>query len=324
MRLAFLRLSALGDILRVLPAWVNLHEAFPDARIQAVVEDRHAFLLEPFPWLEPAVVQRKRLSTPWSAMAELRRVAGVIAAAEASLDFHGILKSALIPKLAATPERWGDGVTKEGAGWLQTHPLPFRYQSRYDQALGLSKAFGESRGKTGLGCFKPALRNVGLPDPGPIWEQAVKPRVVMVPGASRRGAIKRWPLKHWRTLAGMLKDRCELRWSLGPEESDLREWLPRETGVPALPELTIWQLAAALRQADRVITPDTGLLHLAVVLGVPVTGLFGSSDPVIAGIPEGSGEILRTGIPCSPCRERLCQRRQCMDELSPEWVASKV
>ena len=324
MHLAFLRLSALGDILRVLPAWVNLHEAFPDARIQAVVEDRHAFLLEPFPWLEPAIVQRKRLSHPLQALIELKRMARAIAESEVSLDFHGILKSAMIPKLAAIPERWGDGVTKEGAGWLQTNPLPFRQQTRYDQALGLAQAFGDSRGSSGLGHFKPVLRDVKLPDPGLVWEQAVKPRVVMVPGASRRGANKRWPLKHWKTLAGALKDRFELRWSLGPEEHELRAWLPLETGVPALPELSLWQLAAALRQADRIIAPDTGLLHLAVVLGIPVLGIYGSSDPVIAGIPIGSGEIVRTGIMCSPCRERGCQRRQCMDDLTPEWVATKV
>ena len=324
MHLAFLRLSALGDILRVLPAWVNVHEAFPQARIQAVVEDRHAFLLEPFPWLESVIVHRKRLSNPIKALAELKRAAREISMAEVSLDFHGILKSAMIPKLAAIPERWGDGVTKEGAGWLQTHPLPFRQQTRYDQALGLAQAFGASRGVSGLGTFKPVLGNIALPHPGLIWEQAVKPRVVLVPGASRRGAIKRWPLKHWRTLAGMLKERCELRWSLGPEESDLREWLPLETGVPALPVLPLWQLAAALRQADRVIVPDTGLLHLAVVLGVPVLGVYGASDPVIAGIPEGSGEIIRTGIVCSPCRERRCQRRQCMEELAPEWVAARI
>ena len=324
MHLAFLRLSALGDILRVLPAWVNLHEAFPDARIQAVVEDRHAFLLEPFPWLGPALVQRKCLSNPLKALPELKRVAKEIARAEASLDFHGILKSAMIPKLADIPERWGDGVTKEGGGWLQTKPLPFRQQTRYDQALGLAKAFGESRGSSGLGHFKPVLGKVGLPDPGLVWEQSRKPRVVMVPGASRRGAIKRWPLKHWRTLAGMLKERCELRWSLGPEENELRAWLPLETGVPALPELTLWQLAAVLRQADRIIAPDTGLLHLAVVLGVPVLGIYGASDPVVAGIPIGSGEILRTGIVCSPCRERRCQRHQCMDDLAPEWVATRI
>lgn len=320
MDLVLLRLSALGDILRVMPAWANLREAFPEARFRAVVEDRHAFLLEPLPWLEPVIVRRKRLSNPLSALPELRRVAGLVRDAEASLDFHGILKAALIPKLAAIPERWGDGVTKEFAGSLQTHPLPFRRQTRYHQALGLAEAFGRDRGIEGLGEFRPVLKAVDLPDPGEVWPIRMKPRAVLVPGASRRGAIKRWPLRHWITLARMLKGRWDLQWSLGPEEEDLRGWLPGETGVPALPRLGFWQLAAALRQADRVVAPDTGLLHLAVVLGVPALGLYGSSDPVVAGLPVGAGRVLRTGISCSPCRERACQRRQCLEELAPEAV----
>ncbi|HEY3271016.1 MAG TPA: glycosyltransferase family 9 protein [Geothrix sp.] len=324
MDLILLRLSALGDILRVLPAWANLHEAFPQARLRAVVEDRHAFLLDPLPWLDPVILRRKKLSNPLAALPELKRVAGLIRGAEASLDFHGILKAALIPRLAAVPERWGDGVTKEFAGSLQTHPLPFRHQTRYGQALGLAEAFGRSRGIEGLGRFRPVLKAIELPDPGAIWHQETKPRAVLVPGASRRGAIKRWPLRHWITLARMLKDRWDLRWSLGPEEEDLRTWLPEMTGISALPRLGFWQLAAALRQADRVVAPDTGLLHLAVVLGVPALGLYGSSDPVVAGLPPGAGSILRTGISCSPCRERACQRRQCLEELTPEQVGAAV
>jgi heptosyltransferase I len=324
MDLVMLRLSALGDILRVLPAWANLHDAFPGARCRAVVEDRHAFLLEPLPWLEPVIVRRRKLSNPFSALGELKRVAALIRDGGTSLDFHGILKAALIPKLAAIPERWGDGVTKEFAGYLQTHPLAFRHQTRYDQALGLAEAFGRSRGVTGLGQFQPLLKDVSLPDPGTIWIQHRKPRLVLVPGASRRGAIKRWPLRHWISLARQLKDRCDLRWSLGPEEEDLRSWLPEATGVAALPRLSFWQLASALRQADRVVAPDTGLLHLAVVLGVPVLGLYGSSDPLVAGLPEGAGDVLRTGIACSPCRERACQRRQCLEELLPDRVSAAL
>ncbi|WLT32864.1 glycosyltransferase family 9 protein [Geothrix sp. PMB-07] len=324
MDLVLLRLSALGDILRVMPAWGNLHHAFPAARLRAVVEDRHAFLLEPLPWLEPVVVRRKRLSNPLSALGELKRVAGLLRGAEVSLDFHGILKAALIPRMAGISERWGDGVTKEFAGSLQTQPLPFRHQTRYDQALGLAEAFGRKHGAEGLGRFRPVLSDVALPNPGAIWTQSVKPRVVLVPGASRRGAIKRWPLTHWLSLVERLKQRCELRWSLGPEEEELRGWLPEATGVEALPRLGFWQLAAALRQADQVIAPDTGLLHLAVVLGVPALGIYGSSDPVVAGLPDGSGRVLRTGIGCSPCRERACQRRQCMEELLPEQVAAAL
>jgi ADP-heptose:LPS heptosyltransferase len=324
MDLVLLRLSALGDILRVLPAWANLHAAFPGARLRAVVEDRHAFLLEPLPWLEPVIVKRQHLSNPLSALGELRRVATLVRGAEASLDFHGILKAALIPKLVSIPERWGDGVTKEFAGSLQTHPLAFRPQTRYDQALGLAEAFGQSRGVPNLGRFHAVLRDVELPDPGAIWSQVAKPRIVLVPGASRRGAIKRWPLRHWLTLAAGLKARFDLRWSLGPEEEDLRAWLPEASGVEALPRLGFWQLASALRQADRVVAPDTGLLHLAVVLGVPALGLYGSSDPVVAGLPAGAGRVLRTGIACAPCRERACQRRQCLEELLPESVSEAL
>ncbi len=320
MDLVLLRLSALGDILRVMPAWANLHLAFPEARFRAVVEDRHAFLLEPLPWLEPVVVRRKRLSNPFSALGELKRVASLVKDGEVSLDFHGILKAALIPKLANITERWGDGVTKEFAGSLQTHPLPFRRQTRYDQALGLAEAFGQSRGIEGLGRFRPVLKDVTLPDPGEVWLQTGKRRVVLVPGASRRGAIKRWPLHHWLSLVELLKNHCDLRWSLGPEEDDLRGWLSGVSGVEALPRLGFWQLAAALRQADAVVSPDTGLLHLAVVLGIPALGLYGSSDPVVAGLPQTAGRILRTGISCSPCRERDCQRRQCMEELTPGLV----
>jgi len=324
MDLVLLRLSALGDILRVLPAWGNLREAFPEARFRAVVEDRHAFLLEPLPWLEPVIVRRRQLSNPLSALGELRRVATLVQDGETSLDFHGILKAALIPRLGAIPERWGDGVTKEFGGLLQTHPMPFRRQSRYDQALGLAEAFGQSRGVAGLGRFRPVMKPIPLPDPGAIWNQVQRPRVVLVPGASRRGAIKRWPLRHWIALAQQLKDRCDLRWSLGPEEDDLRVWLPEATGVAALPRLGFWQLAAVLRQAQQVVAPDTGVLHLAVVLGVPVVGLYGSSDPVVAGLPPGAGQVLRTGISCAPCRERACQRRQCLTELLPGLVAGAV
>lgn len=323
MHLALLRLSALGDILRALPAWAELHAAFPDARLQAVVEDRHAFLLEPFPWLEPVPVRRRALSHPFRALPELRRVAAEIRGAEASLDFHGILKSALIPRFAAIGERWGDGVTKEFAGSLQTRRVPFLRRSRYDQALGLAGAFAASRGVAGMGRFRPVLKDAVLPDPGPIWETA-RPRAVLVPGASRAGAHKRWPLAHWLALAAALKGRFELRWSLGPDEAALRDWLPRESGVPALPPLPWWQLAAAVRQADRVVTGDTGLLHLAVLLGVPVTALFGPSDPLIAGLPEGAGTLLRTGIACSPCRDRACQRRQCLEELAPGQVIAAL
>ncbi|MCL1907903.1 MAG: hypothetical protein FWG12_00870 [Holophagaceae bacterium] len=317
MYLVLIRLSALGDILRALPAWKNIVGAFPGARIKAVVEDRHSFLLDPLAGVEPVVLRRSELSNPLMALRELSRVAKLIQGADASLDFHGILKSALIPRLAGIKARWGDGITKEGAGWLQNYGPAFKKQDRYSQALGLSNCFGSCHGITNLGLFRPIFKDACLPtcDAWPVANASRRPRILLVPGTSPAGANKRWPLDKWLQLAAELKNSADLRWSLGPSEASLRKWLPERSGVNALPAVPFWELASAIRTADRVIVGDTGLLHLAVLLGVRVTALMGPSDPIISGIPEGTGDIVRASSDCSPCRERRCLRRTCMEHI---------
>ena len=326
MHLILLRLSALGDILRVIPAWKNLADAFHGARIQAVVEDRHAFLLEPFPGIEPVIVRRRSLSNPFKAIAELSRVGQLIKGADASLDFHGILKSALIPYFAGIPERWGDGHAKEGTGWLQSNGMAFKRQSRYAQALGLSEGFGLKHGIPSLGRFEPVLKNVHLPcnDAWPVSSVEKRQRILLVPGTSRAGAHKRWPLDRWIQLASACKNTAELRWSLGPAEDAWREWLPQKSGIEALPAMPFWELASVIRTADRVIVGDTGLLHLSILLGVQVIALMGPSDPVISGIPPGTGTIARTQVECSPCRERRCLRLSCMEQLHLDKVLAAL
>jgi heptosyltransferase-1 len=313
----------MGDVLRALPAWGNLAGAFPAARVQAVVEDRHAFLLEPLPKIEPVVVHRARLRDPLRALLELRRVAGMVAGADASLDFHGVLKSAVVPYFAGIPERWGDGCAREGAGIFQNRGAAPKRQSRYGQALGLSEAFGLRHGVPGLGRFAPALKDAPLPQ-GWTWPGGGRRRAVLVPGTSPRGANKRWPLEMWVRLARALGRSMDLRWSLGPAERHLRGWLPEKSGVDALPEMPFWELASAMRGADRVIAGDTGLLHLAVLLGVQATALMGPSDPVVSGIPPGSGTVARAAAECSPCREHRCLRRSCMERLDLDSVLAAL
>jgi heptosyltransferase-1 len=250
-------------------------------------------------------------------------VAGLVRGAAASLDFHGSLKSALIPYFAGIRRSWGDGCAREGAWALQNAGPAFRRQGRYEQALGLSEAFGLERGRLGLGRFAPALRDAPLPPCG-AWPAAARPRVLLVPGASARGANKRWPLDKWMRLADALKASGDLRWALGPAERGLREWLPGRSGVGALPELPFWELASAVRSADTVVAGDTGLLHLAVLLGVRAVALIGPSDPVVSGLPPGCGAAVRAGAECSPCRERRCLRRSCMERLEVEAVLAAL
>lgn len=318
MRVALIRLSAIGDILRCLPAWQNLHQGLPQIEFCAVIEDRHEFLLKPFKWIHPVVLERNKIANPLKAMQEFRAVAEQIKHCDVSLDFHGVFKSALIPSLARIPDRWGDGVHKEGAHWFQNHILPPKSQSRYEQALGLAEAFGRTQKVNHLGQFR-SLRKVIFGSDAPEVSSSPE-RILLVPGASPRGAHKRWPLNHWLHLAEQLKKKKDLAWCLGPTEIHLRSWLTQVSSIPALPQLPFWEMAEQLMKYDHVISGDTSILHLAVVLGIPVTGLYGPSDPVIAGIPQASGKILSNQVDCSPCRDRGCQRVTCLENLKPKQV----
>jgi len=316
----------MGDVLRVLPAWDNLLRAFPLAKFQAVIEDRHAFLLEPFPRLEPIIVHRGKLSNPATALVELQRVGKLARGADASLDFHGVLKSAVIPFFGGVKNRWGDGNTKEGAAWFQNNRLPHKKRDRYSQALGLSEKFGALHGITDLGRFRPVLKDADLP-PSAAWPHSdgeARPRILLVPGTSRAGANKRWPLPKWLRLAAELKPAADLRWALGPNEVDMRNWLQEMSGVEALPLLPFWELASVVKTTSRVIVCDTGLLHLSVLLGVKATALMGPSDPVISGIPQGTGSIVRANVECSPCREKKCLRLGCMEQLQVGQVLATL
>jgi heptosyltransferase II len=76
-----------------------------------------------------------------------------------------------------------------------------------------------------------------------------------------------------------------------------------------------------LRECRFLLTNDTGTMHLASLLGLPVVAIFGSTEPRLTG-PLGDGHIvLRHQVECSPCFLRECPIDfRCMKEVSVEEV----
>lgn len=106
------------------------------------------------------------------------------------------------------------------------------------------------------------------------------PIVLLHPGAGARW--KRWPLGHFRALAQALRgDGLAVHWSVGPADDDLRAALHASgIGAPELwPDLDLPRYAAALARCSLVVSGDTGVAHLAALLGVPQVALFGPTDP---------------------------------------------
>lgn len=85
------------------------------------------------------------------------------------------------------------------------------------------------------------------------------------------------------------------------------------------------QLAALLEQCRLLLTNDTGTMHVATAVNIPVVALFGSTDPASTG-PWGDGNVvIRKNVPCSPCMKRVCPTdHRCMELITVEEVEEAV
>jgi heptosyltransferase-1 len=152
-----------------------------------------------------------------------------------------------------------------------------------------------------------------------------RPLVVLHPGA--RWPSKLWPAAAWSHLAEWLsRDRGVLVALTGSTaDQELVAAIVGESRSPLLNlagRTSLAELAGVLRRARLAVTADTGAMHLAAALGTPVAALFGPTAPWRTG-PFGQGhQVVRLGLPCSPCFQRRCPQPRCLTDLTPAMVAA--
>ncbi|MCO5171950.1 MAG: glycosyltransferase family 9 protein [Planctomycetes bacterium] len=320
-RILIVRLSALGDVVHVLPALAALRAALPRALIGWAVEDRAASLLEGHPHLDrlhvvPRAAWSKALrKDPAWVLRGLRRTLRDLRAAryEVSLDFQSNLRSSALAWASGAPRRVGQPrpFAKEGSRALSTcAPAPVaRDVHKIERNLALLGPLGLPPG--------PPPRPV-VPEPpaatalGEAFVAAGGPRVIIHPGVSAFGALKAWREDRFADLARRLvADGARVLFAYGgaAEEAVARALAAQAPGAELTPRTSgILELAALLRRADLVVGVDSGPLHLAAAVGAPVLGLYGPKHPGTYGPYWTPSEVARAGLDCSPCRHRRCPR----------------
>ncbi len=98
-----------------------------------------------------------------------------------------------------------------------------------------------------------------------------------------------------------------------------------ENCVNRIGQTTLEELITELRECRLLLTNDTGTMHLATLLGVPVVAIFGSTEDRLTG-PLGEGHtVVRHHVACSPCFLRECPIDfRCMNSVTSEEVAAAV
>ena len=244
---------------------------------------------------------------------------------DAIILFTNSFSSALESKLSNIGHRFG--YTKDCRGFLlsekyhpeeQTKKLHHRF---YYSAL-TKKFFGFDNDSD-----IPKLRKVSIP-PNILekngWEQG-RPAIGINPGAAY-GSAKRWlPERFAETAEHFLNKKYQVIVfsGKGSEADNANRVAQKMKNVINLSgKTTLSELIESISFCDLFLTNDSGPMHIASALGIPLTAIFGPTDAVSTSPSGGIYNIVTTNEPCSPCMKRECplKHHNCMKNISSTMV----
>lgn len=334
-RIAIVRLSALGDVINTLPVLKPLREALPSAEIYWIAEDGPAELLSHQELDGVVTVPRRRWQKLLRKVVDLPRVLSEFGSLRSelrskgftlALDFHGNLRSGVIAYLTGAPVRVGYSAPfSREWNWLFTTTrveLPNEALHRVERHLALLRGLSIEPAYS-----RPSLR---LPEEAVLrarqWAEGLRrPIIAIHPGTSPFGSYKQWSVEKYSRLVSELSGQgytVVLTWGTG--ELDEAKRIASAGGVLAPKTPTPTALAGLLAEVDLAVGADTGPLHLASILGVPVVALFGPKDPRIYAPYFSRRRVIELDLPCRPCKKRRCDNPRCILGIGVSTVRKAI
>jgi lipopolysaccharide heptosyltransferase I len=338
-RLLIVRLGSMGDILHALPAVTALRKALPGATIGWVVEERWSELLctlseprsGPRSLRRPLVDQVHAVDTKkWRASMlspqTWERIGATLSELrapkyEVALDFQGAARSAILAGLSKATVVYGAMQPRENvASMFYTRQVMTRGAHVVEQASSLAGVVSGRRleipaaelpydDRAEKQCDdwlkRDGISNFALLNPGAGW------------------GAKRWPAERFGSVAKKLAgDGVKSLINFGPGEEKLAQAVKEASGGAAQAVgCTLTELLSLTRRASLFIGGDTGPMHLAAALRIPVVAIFGPTDPARNG-PFGARSIVLRSSLSPTTHARRTQPDPGLLEISADQVVA--
>lgn len=326
-----IRLSSLGDIVLTTPVLRLLRQHCPAARIDFLLKAEYQDVLRAHPCVDRLLLWDTRQSL-WATLRTLRRTRYDVV-----LDLHRTLRSCLLYGGVAARRRlaYGKRTLRRALlvhlGW---------------NTLGAMTSVPE--------LYAAPLRRLGISTPLPMLEMHLdtashraieqylarvlpegvgRPLLAVAPGA--RWSTKRWPVDRFARVAEELarQHRASVVILGDARDVPLGRELRQRLNVPVLDsvgQLSLMQTAALLQRCHLLLCNDSGLMHMATALRVPVVAIFGPTVQEFGFYPfQAQAQVVSQALPCRPCStkgSRRCPRghHHCMQRLPSEQVLAAV
>lgn len=332
MKILILKPSSLGDVVQALPVLRLIRRHRPEARVCWWIDSSLAPLLAGDPDLAGVVPFERR---GWTRGANWIALCRSIAWMRAQrfdwvIDLQSLARSGAVAWLANGKRTIGMDTPREGARGF--YDIIVRRPSFHTHAVDWYLRVLPVLGVPVHNGFqwlpeRPAI-SAALRRSYPLHE---RPWIVLQPGA--RWQNKRWPVEHFVELARQV---AATRPALGFAVLGSAEDAPLGQAIcGAAPgrcldltgRLSLLEMVECIRLAKVMVTNDTGPMHVAAALGIPVVALFGPTEPARTGPYGQVGNAIRLDLPCVPCMRPRCSFErpiECLRAITPASVARAV
>lgn len=311
----------LGDAVMSTPAIQAIKQGRPDAQVTILCKAKLADFWRTVPWVDD-ILSIPDHESLLAIAARLRKSPSF----DVGIVLPNSLRTGLELLLAGIPRRVG--YAGHHRAWTLNQVIPehlgtLRAEHHVNHYLNLASHIGADINEVqfGIAASSDTSRFHSV-DQGIL-------RIGLCPGAEY-GSAKRWPLEHFAATASEVSKRRSCQWIIfgTAKEASLGEDLCKSISGQAINlvgKTSLAQLIDELRGCRALLTNDTGTMHLAAFLGIPVVAVFGSTEPRLTG-PLGSGHmILHHQVECSPCFLRVCPLDfRCMKSIEVDEAVEAV
>ncbi|MGE0128660.1 MAG: lipopolysaccharide heptosyltransferase I [Blastocatellales bacterium] len=325
MRILIVKLGAIGDVVHTLPALAALRRAMPGAHIAWAVEQGGAAkILQGNPLLDELIELdmrgwRKSLMNAETQLAIRKAMARLRNARfDLSLDFQGLMKSAMVARLARVPRRIGfarEALREPASAFMLTERVPVDDD---DHIIKKNLKLAEHLGCDVSGEYEFPI-SLSEDDERFAWEQAERLDgrfAILNPGGG--WPTKLWGAENFGAIAGRLVEAYGIHSivTYGPGEEELAQMVTYKSrlGAAITLDTTLKQFFALARHARLFIGGDTGPMHIAAAARAPIVAIFGPTESRRNG-PFAKNDVVieRDDLDCRvDCYRRSCSHTSCM------------
>jgi heptosyltransferase-2 len=323
----------IGDAVMTTPAIRSIRYHFPRACITLLAQPWVADVFQSCPHIDQIVLYKKK--EDHQGIKGLLRLAASLRVERYDLAIllQNAFEAAFISLLARIPVR--AGYASDARGLLLTHGLPQpgkpypKHQVHYYQELLQGLGIHTTENRLELFLDAAELRRVD-PVLAAAFPGKQRPLIGLNPGAAY-GPAKRWPKEKYAALARYIAAQTEgylvvFGTAADQEAAALIAAAAPKRVLDLTGKTSLAFALACISRCQVFVTNDSGLMHVAAALNIPLVALFGSTDAVATGPFSRQAQVLRKPLPCSPCLKSHCPQGhfQCMEQITVEEVAQAV